>query len=110
MLGIYYCFERYFNLGHVSKAGLSKKYILKTFEPINTELKLDNLLFVYSSNAGYKDELGWAAAWLYKATNQASYKQDAITWLQGLGDSYAPWAFSWADKTAGANVRSFKLH
>ena len=35
-------------------------------------------------STGYVDELAWAAAWLYKATGQASYLTDARKYYAGV--------------------------
>lgn len=48
----------------------------------------------------YNDELCWAGAWLYKATNESKYLTQAETY-------YVPgasWGQSWDDKTAGSQV------
>ena len=63
--------------------------------------------FLFSSHAGFDDEMGWAAAWLYRATDNPLYLEIAHTWLERF--SWVPWAFSWADKTAGAHVSVQKI-
>ncbi|XP_037070229.1 endoglucanase 13-like [Pollicipes pollicipes] len=50
----------------------------------------------YKSWSGYGDELAWAAAWLYRATQEASF----LTRASG---------FSWDDKRAGAQVLLYQL-
>ncbi|XP_010448714.2 PREDICTED: endoglucanase 20-like [Camelina sativa] len=55
----------------------------------------------YCSYSGYQDELLWAAAWLYKATGEQSYKDYLITnqdWSQAVNE------FSWDNKFAGAQA------
>lgn len=32
---------------------------------------------LYASTNGYKDELAWAAAWLFRATGESRFKSDA---------------------------------
>ncbi len=32
---------------------------------------------LYASSNGYKDELAWAAAWLFRATGEARFRNDA---------------------------------
>ena len=54
----------------------------------------------YCSYSGYKDELLWGAAWLYRATKQAYYSN----LLSSLGASDATDIFSWDNKFAGAQV------
>lgn len=54
----------------------------------------------YCSYSGYKDELLWGAAWLWRATNDASY----LNFLQSLGANDGSDIFSWDNKLAGARV------
>ncbi|KAK4747699.1 hypothetical protein SAY87_014285 [Trapa incisa] len=54
----------------------------------------------YCSYSGYKDELVWGAAWLFKATNSLYY----YNFLKSLGGSDSPDIFSWDNKYAGAYV------
>ncbi|OAY23863.1 endoglucanase 9 [Manihot esculenta] len=54
----------------------------------------------YCSYSGYKDELLWGAAWLFRATNQMSY----YNLLKSLGADDQPDLFSWDNKYAGAHV------
>ncbi|KAL5999027.1 Endoglucanase [Asimina triloba] len=59
----------------------------------------------YSSFSGYADELLWAAAWLYQATNNENY----LNYLAENGDSLGGtgWAmkeFGWDVKYAGVQV------
>ncbi|OAY71643.1 Endoglucanase 1 [Ananas comosus] len=54
----------------------------------------------YCSYSGYNDELLWGAAWLYKATNNASY----LSYLRSLGANDITDIFSWDNKFAGARV------
>ncbi|CAI9108874.1 OLC1v1008574C1 [Oldenlandia corymbosa var. corymbosa] len=59
----------------------------------------------YASTSGYKDELLWAALWLYKAT----HKFDYLNYALGNGESFngTTWAireFSWDLKFAGVQV------
>jgi hypothetical protein len=54
----------------------------------------------YNSFSGYDDELAWSAAWLYRATNEASYLEAARTHFdQASPDPY--WAQSWDGKING---------
>ena len=54
------------------------------------------------SFSGYKDELVWAAIWLYKATGEEEYKTKAQSLYDqfGLGTGW----FSWDDKSVGVHV------
>ncbi|ONK57748.1 uncharacterized protein A4U43_C09F3690 [Asparagus officinalis] len=54
----------------------------------------------YCSYSGYKDELLWGAAWLYRVTNDVKY----LSYLKSLGANDVPDIFSWDNKYAGAYV------
>ncbi|XXG39456.1 hypothetical protein AAC387_Pa01g0412 [Persea americana] len=54
----------------------------------------------YCSYSGYKDELLWAAGWLYKATRNSSY----LDYIQSLNIEDDSDVFSWDNKLAGARV------
>lgn len=54
----------------------------------------------YCSYSGFKDELLWGAAWLFRATNDVSY----YNFLKSLGADDQPDLFSWDNKYAGAHV------
>lgn len=54
----------------------------------------------YCSYSGYKDELLWGAAWLFRATNDVSY----FNFIKSLGANDSPDIFSWDNKFAGAYV------
>ncbi|KAK7481380.1 hypothetical protein BaRGS_00027336 [Batillaria attramentaria] len=62
---------------------------------------------VYKSN-GYMDELCWGAAWLYKATGEATYKQKAHNALVN-GGGLSSSEFSWDDKGMGCAVLLYEL-
>lgn len=55
----------------------------------------------YNSHSGFKDEIAFAAYWLYKATDDAAYLQKARDTF-GPGDSN--WALCWDDKSWGTAV------
>ncbi|CAM9003797.1 unnamed protein product [Rhodiola kirilowii] len=60
----------------------------------------------YCSYSGYQDELLWAAAWLYKSTNDAKY----LTYVsEHQGWSQAVNEFSWDNKFAGAQTLLAKV-
>ena len=73
-----------------------------------------NAATFYDSFSGYKDELGWSAAWLYHATGDAQYLEDAETIYEeccsvekgGFGPGEG---FSWDNKKAGVNLLLLKL-
>uniref|UniRef100_A0A7N0RC39 Endoglucanase n=1 Tax=Kalanchoe fedtschenkoi TaxID=63787 RepID=A0A7N0RC39_KALFE len=54
----------------------------------------------YCSYSGYKDELLWGAAWLFRATNEVYY----YNFIKSLGANDGPDIFSWDNKYAGAYV------
>lgn len=63
----------------------------------------------YDSWSGYGDELGWAAAWLYRATNETKYIQDVEAHFLEFGLEERPLEFSWDDKKAGLHVLLAKI-
>ncbi|KZV37340.1 endoglucanase 3-like [Dorcoceras hygrometricum] len=54
----------------------------------------------YCSYSGYKDELLWGAAWLFRATNEVYY----VNVIRSLGANDGTDIFSWDNKYAGARV------
>ncbi|GFQ05803.1 endoglucanase 9 [Phtheirospermum japonicum] len=54
----------------------------------------------YCSYSGYKDELFWGAAWLFRATNSVYY----YDFIRTLGANDDANIFSWDNKFAGARV------
>ncbi|XP_027149270.1 endoglucanase 9 [Coffea eugenioides] len=54
----------------------------------------------YCSYSGYKDELLWGAAWLFRATNNVYY----FNFIKSLGANDGTDIFSWDNKYAGARV------
>lgn len=54
----------------------------------------------YNSYSGFYDELSFAAAWLYLATGEDSYKQDAKKWFDLFGGDYK-WTLGWDDVSLG---------
>ncbi|KAL5985937.1 hypothetical protein ACLOJK_027927 [Asimina triloba] len=60
----------------------------------------------FYNSTGYKDELLWAAAWLYHATGDVSYLNYAAV---KNGNAFADWGrpswFSWDNKLAGVQWR-----
>jgi hypothetical protein len=60
--------------------------------------------FFFSSNSGYRDELVWAALWLYKATGTSNYLTYATTGYTSYGFSGNNDVLSWDLKVAGIKV------
>ncbi|EYU22709.1 hypothetical protein ABFS82_03G124400 [Erythranthe guttata] len=54
----------------------------------------------YCSYSGYKDELLWGAAWLWRATNEVYY----LNFIKSLGANDGTDIFSWDNKYAGARL------
>jgi endoglucanase len=55
----------------------------------------------FYKSSGFGDELTWAATWLHRATNDATYLTDAKNKFNEFGLSGLPTLFSWDDKKAG---------
>ena len=69
----------------------------------------------YNSWSGYQDELVWASAWLFKATGEQDFLDDAIHEYQYLSNeggsnlkSYS-WTHVWDDKSYGSYVLMAQL-
>lgn len=64
----------------------------------------------YPSTSGFKDELLWAAAWLYKATGETVYLTKAkAVYTQMKAQWYSSPVFSWDHKLIGAQVTECDL-
>ncbi|KAJ4982243.1 hypothetical protein NE237_033080 [Protea cynaroides] len=64
----------------------------------------------YPSVSGYKDELLWAAVWLYKATDKEDYLNYVINNAHCFGGiGWAMTEFSWDVKYAGVQILASKL-
>ncbi|WP_239469793.1 glycoside hydrolase family 9 protein [Archangium violaceum] len=69
----------------------------------------------YNSWSGYWDELSWAAAWLYLATNESSYltKAEGYTSYWGSEGQSSNWSYKWTqnwdDKHFGAQLLLARL-
>ncbi|WCJ39873.1 glycosyl hydrolase 9C1 [Euphorbia peplus] len=64
----------------------------------------------FYTSSGYSDELLWAAAWLYRATNDESYLKyviDNAVYMGGTG--WAVKEFSWDNKYAGLQILLSKI-
>jgi len=62
----------------------------------------------YNSWSGFYDELSWASAWLYIATGDKSYLNDAKSYFTKAGHDY-DWAMCWDDVHIGALTMLAKL-
>lgn len=64
----------------------------------------------YASVSGYKDELLWAALWLYRATDREDYFKYVINNAHCFGGiGWAITEFSWDVKYAGVQILAAKL-
>eukprot|EP01137_Pigoraptor_chileana_P023362 Opistho-2@89521 len=66
----------------------------------------------YDSYSGYLDELAWAGAWMYRATNNRTYLDKARdAYNQSTGGASCPcqWTLSWDDVSYGAAVVLYEL-
>jgi hypothetical protein len=72
--------------------------------------RITNLTFLTISyrSSEYKDELVWAAAWLYRATNDTTYFNTAESLYTQFGLGSADGWLDWDDKTSGVQVRYVK--
>ncbi|XP_062090042.1 endoglucanase 5 [Humulus lupulus] len=64
----------------------------------------------FYTSSGYSDELLWAAAWLYRATNEEYYLKyvvDNAVYMGGTG--WAVKEFSWDNKYAGVQILLTKI-
>lgn len=58
----------------------------------------------YYESTDYGDELAWAAAWLFKATNETMYLEDAEDYYQHFHLKERPNEFFYNKKVAGVQV------
>jgi len=62
----------------------------------------------YNSD-GYEDELIWAAAWLYKASGDASYLTKAEDMYSSRSQTWTSWSFDWTNKLPGAQLLLYQI-
>jgi len=66
----------------------------------------------FYGSTGYKDELAWSAAWLFKATGEADYLQKAELMFDACCGGHSGTTktdFDWGDKGPGAQLLLFHL-
>ncbi|XP_072172400.1 LOW QUALITY PROTEIN: endoglucanase 1-like [Diadema setosum] len=63
----------------------------------------------YYSSWGYCDELAFAAAWLYRASGEENYYNQAEDLYYTHLTSYLSWAFTWDDKKAGVEMLMYQM-
>jgi hypothetical protein len=61
----------------------------------------------YSSYSGYNDELAWGAIWLYMATNETTYLNDAKSFIS-LAQDGTYWGHNWDNVSNGAKLLLYK--
>ena len=61
----------------------------------------------YSSFSGYNDELAWGAIWLYMATNETTYLNDAKSFIS-LAQDGTYWGHNWDNVSNGAKLLLYK--
>nr|AGP76425.1 endo-beta-1,4-glucanase 2 [Pericapritermes sp. PpEG2] len=59
---------------------------------------------LFYASGDYRDELVWAAAWLYSATNDNNYLNIAESLYNEFGIQYWGGAFNWDNKASGVQV------
>jgi hypothetical protein len=64
-----------------------------------------NVLSSFYRSTDYGDELTWAAAWLYKATKEVQYLEEAEHMYAKYGLNERPNEFYYNKKAAGVQVR-----
>ncbi|CAA2956950.1 endoglucanase 5 [Olea europaea subsp. europaea] len=65
---------------------------------------------IFYTSSGYSDELLWAAAWLYRATNEEYYLKYVVDNAVSLGGTgWAVREFSWDNKYAGVQILLTKV-
>ncbi|XP_066912941.1 uncharacterized protein [Clytia hemisphaerica] len=58
----------------------------------------------YRSWSGYRDELAWASLWLFRATGDATYKDNFLKEFDNDAFSQSPGEFSWDNKWHAVQV------
>jgi hypothetical protein len=78
--------------------------------PIFIAAKITNLTFLKISyrSSDYRDELVWAATWLYRATNDNTYLNTAESLYNEFGLGSANGGLDWDEKISGVQVRYIK--
>jgi hypothetical protein len=74
--------------------------------PIFIAARITNLTFLTIScrSSDYRDEIVWAAAWLYRATNDTAYLTTAESLYTQFGLHSWGGGFDWDNKVSGIQV------
>ena len=97
----------------ISNCSYLPTYIAKNHHiiiPIFMAAGITNLTFLTNSYRtwDYRDELVWAAAWLYRATNDTTYLNTAESLYNEFGLGSANGWLDWDEKVSGVQVRYVK--
>jgi hypothetical protein len=78
--------------------------------PIFIAARIINLIFLTISYRSwdFRDELVWAAVWLFRATNNTTYLNTAESLYSQFGLQHWNGAFNWDNKISGIEVRYIK--
>ena len=63
----------------------------------------------YKSWTGYKDEMAWGAAWLWRSTGSDLWAKRARQWYDESSSQYPGSEFSWDDKKPGVIALMAKI-
>merc|ERR1719436_290939 len=63
----------------------------------------------FYSSSNYEDELIWAAAWLYRATEDINYLTRAENMYAARSQTWTPWSFDWDNKMSGVQLLLWEL-
>ena len=67
----------------------------------------------FYESKSYKDDLAWAATWLYRATNESKYLADAEKYIQSPENPSKPaqsdWVMCWDDMNIPTTVELYKI-
>jgi hypothetical protein len=103
---------------HLCASDISNRSYLPTYFakkhhiiiPIFIAARITNLTFLTISYRSwdYRDEIVWAAVWLYRATNDRTYLNTAESLYSQFGLQFWNGAFNWDNKVSGVEVRYIK--
>jgi len=71
---------------------------------MNYHLSVPKVADFYKSWSGYEDELCWATAWIYRATNNTSYGRLAKYYYTSFNCGKTEESFDWDKKHAGVQL------
>ncbi|XP_006822505.1 endoglucanase E-4-like [Saccoglossus kowalevskii] len=111
-------------LGETAAALATCAIIFKDVDPTYSALCLDEAKALYKLakkwlgtypskhyyvSTSFGDELMWAAAWLYRATEEEEYLTESEAYYVEYNGRAKAYAFSWGDKRPGAQVLLYQL-